>query len=255
MCPPLRSGKINSTEQHAAMWQLIETAPKDGTRFDAWAVHPTMPRIGVRFANVQMRGDGSGFGTVIHRPEAHWEYLEQDGPTYPEWKLTHWMHTPVPPSVSDGCREAGETEGLDPTDDSAVTEGQTPIPSPPIPEGYVLVPVNPAHESMMAGYEIAKAFGVYEARAFDLAERLYRAMISVSPQPVPSVWQPIATAPKDGTPVLIWLPNSTRMVLAYYIDDGSGWWVRHGALVGEKVSLWQPAPPPPASPQHKDNER
>ncbi|NBJ13363.1 hypothetical protein [Microvirga arsenatis] len=38
-------------------------------------------------------------------------------------------------SVSDGSREAGETTGLDPKDDSAVTEGQTSVSNPSLQEG------------------------------------------------------------------------------------------------------------------------
>lgn len=33
------------------------------------------------------------------------------------------------------------------------------------------------HEAIMAGYFVACEFGIYEKRAFDLAERMYVAMI------------------------------------------------------------------------------
>ena len=43
-------------------------------------------------------------------------------------------------------------------------------------------------------------------------------------------WQPIETAPKDGTPVLIWKPDERMvgeyMMAAYWSDEhcgGSGW--------------------------------
>lgn len=93
-----------------AGWRDISTAPKDGSKFDAWAVDPLTGTFGVRFTDVQMRGDGSGFGVVIHRPDAHWEYLEQEGPTFPDWKLTHWRRAPTPPSTLDPA-PSGQAEG------------------------------------------------------------------------------------------------------------------------------------------------
>lgn len=67
------------------------------------------------------------------------------------------------------------------------------------------------------------------------------------PLPDSGGWRDIGTAPKDGTAVLIWLPDSTRMVLAYYCNDGTGWWARHGAMVAEKVSQWRVPPLPPST--------
>lgn len=34
----------------------------------------------------------------------------------------------------------------------------------------------PSHEQLMAGYEISCKFGVYESKAFDLAEQMFKAM-------------------------------------------------------------------------------
>jgi hypothetical protein len=92
-------------------WRPIDTAPKDGTKFDAWGVHPATGTMGGRFANVQMRGDDSGFGIIIHQPKAHWEYLEKDGPTFPAWKLTHWRPLPAPPSPNVGDGAQGTDQG------------------------------------------------------------------------------------------------------------------------------------------------
>lgn len=73
-------------------------APADGTRFDAWCVHPKVPTLGVRFVDVMMRGDKSGFGVIVHtKEEVIWEYLEEEGPIYPEWVITHWRNTPEAP--------------------------------------------------------------------------------------------------------------------------------------------------------------
>lgn len=79
-------------------WQPIETAPKDGTKFDAWCVNPETGGMGVRFADVQMRGDRSGFGLILHSKEGvHWEYIESCHGIFPPWRITHWMPIPEPP--------------------------------------------------------------------------------------------------------------------------------------------------------------
>lgn len=58
-------------------------------------------------------------------------------------------------------------------------------------------------------------------------------------------WQPIETAPKDGTEVLVWgtrhrrvYPDQRRLVARYE----RGWW-SHGAVVSH-VELWMPLPEP-----------
>lgn len=84
-------------------WLDISSAPTDGTKFDAWCRHPEVPEAsGVRFTDVQMRGDKSGFGFVIHlRDGAHWHYLDARDPDsiYPAWFPTHWRPLPAPPST------------------------------------------------------------------------------------------------------------------------------------------------------------
>lgn len=78
-------------------WRLIEDAPKDGTKFDAWCVHGG---VSCRFTDIQMRGDGSGFGFIQHGalgPE--WHYLERADDVYPTWTPTHYMPLPSPPTL------------------------------------------------------------------------------------------------------------------------------------------------------------
>jgi hypothetical protein len=43
-------------------------------------------------------------------------------------------------------------------------------------------PVQPSHETLMAGYKVACAFGVYESQAFNLAEKMFAAMKSAAPE-------------------------------------------------------------------------
>lgn len=54
-------------------------------------------------------------------------------------------------------------------------------------------------------------------------------------------WQPIDTAPKDGTEFLGWFPGSTVMI----------WWMGQGGVwgndfwEGEAPTHWMPLPEPP----------
>lgn len=86
-------------------WQDWSSAPNDSTKFDAWCVHPEAPTMGVRFTDVQMRGDGSGFGYVVHcRGETVWQYLDarDGGAGFPAWLPTHWRSVPDAPSTTAG---------------------------------------------------------------------------------------------------------------------------------------------------------
>jgi hypothetical protein len=76
-------------------------------------------------------------------------------------------------------------------------------------------------------------------------------------------WQPIETAPKDGTPIDVWLGNAEQSDIDFYCNDGTkrstGWSFRHGqfrpAAVGvpslDRITVfvepthWMPLPEPP----------
>lgn len=56
-------------------------------------------------------------------------------------------------------------------------------------------------------------------------------------------WQPIETAPKDETPILLWFPNAELHVIAAFWSDVSppegklgGWYDSDGA--GNPVTTW-----------------
>lgn len=81
-------------------WITVNTIPRDGTKIDVWAVDPDTGSIGVRFTDVQMRGDGSGFGFVYHTENgAQWEYLESYEGIYPKWIIKYWRNIPERPTL------------------------------------------------------------------------------------------------------------------------------------------------------------
>lgn len=82
-------------------WKPIDTAPDNGMLFDCWCVSPDSAGHGCRFTDVQMRGDGSGFGFIQHEPDPKWYYLDaRDTDTFPEWVPTYWMSRPAAPVLS-----------------------------------------------------------------------------------------------------------------------------------------------------------
>ena len=61
-----------------------------------------------------------------------------------------------------------------------------------------------------------------------------------------SQWEPIASAPKDGMPVLVW--DDGAITIASWVEDhdrleGSGWY-DHG-IMDPPPSHWMPLPPAP----------
>lgn len=66
-------------------------------------------------------------------------------------------------------------------------------------------------------------------------------------------WQPIETAPKDGTPILIYAPRDelrpVREARWFTASAWRGWWAYDGDRIVREVSVthWMPMPEPPAT--------
>lgn len=58
-------------------------------------------------------------------------------------------------------------------------------------------------------------------------------------------WQPIETAPRDGTRFIAWRKYSTRPLIARYWKD-FGWFEDEDGLHLYNLTHWQPLPAPPA---------
>jgi hypothetical protein len=70
-------------------------------------------------------------------------------------------------------------------------------------------------------------------------------MTDQSCQPV-SVWRPIATAPRDGTPVDLWHKIGARLTDLWWAEEDKCW---SDTRSDEEFTHWMPLPAPP-SPSH-----
>lgn len=68
-----------------------------------------------------------------------------------------------------------------------------------------------------------------------------------------TTWQPIETAPKDGTHILIWEFEGNAAVVECYYSTEDGWegWIYADTLLadscpdGPDADFWMPLPEPP----------
>jgi hypothetical protein len=133
-------------------------------------------------------------------------------------------------------------------------------------EGWQLVPKEPTDgmiTAIMSNTGSAHVASDPEAAHRQDCIDAYRAMLSASPAP-PSGWREIASAPKDGTEILILyplfnvgniseIPNKLRPLIVHW--NGRGWdatgWMLHedptGWMLHEDPTHWQPLPPAPSS--------
>ncbi len=92
-----------------------------------------------------------------------------------------------------------------------------------------------------------------EARNGALVQALY----THPPQPDALGWRDIATAPRDGTMLLVGyddgvarvgaMPDSQRVFEARWNDVQGTWSARNGFLLHSDATHWQPLPPPPSA--------
>jgi hypothetical protein len=60
-------------------------------------------------------------------------------------------------------------------------------------------------------------------------------------------WQPISTAPKDGTRIMLWLSGPIRSPKAVFGKGHSGFWITEGSGPANPTH-WMPLPEPPKQP-------
>lgn len=115
------------------------------------------------------------------------------------------------------------------------------------PSGWKLAPVEPTQEMVDAA--LSKQ-DIYTGRG-SLARIGYQAMLSAAPQaPVHGSWQPIETAPKDGTEILICdARTATILVAAWNGDDPNTpthkWECLDVAYHEDLPTHWMPLPAAP----------
>lgn len=142
-------------------------------------------------------------------------------------------------------------------------------------DGVALVPVEPTEDMLDFGACYEDPDGLYKGHPIfdegDISRDIYRAMLAAAPEgPAPALqgWQPIESAPKDGTPVDLWCANSefpNRVTDAQWRKPTESEWFVHGGdgmktadaqwldplgwpMTGDDAPThWQPLPPPPAA--------
>lgn len=60
----------------------------------------------------------------------------------------------------------------------------------------------------------------------------------------PCAWQPIDTAPHDGTALLLFHPEWDTLLVGLHYAETAGWQSSCGDLLDEPTH-WMPLPPPP----------
>ncbi len=113
-------------------------------------------------------------------------------------------------------------------------------------EQWKQVPEN-ATEPMQKAMQVA----VMLRKSMNDVWRAGLAEVAEPPAPVAEGWQPIGTAPTDGTMVL--LAGCRKQVVAAWVEHENEWWHvddnKHGPfpLRGPAQTHWMPLPPPPLS--------
>lgn len=116
-------------------------------------------------------------------------------------------------------------------------------PQPAIPDGYALVPVEPTPKMVDATWD--EPLGANESHNVR-NKRIYKAMIAAAPKPVVPAWQPIETAPRDGTDVLIYTMAGSMYVAGYDDAFSNVWRIRNDEGVNSRVvTHWMPLPAAP----------
>lgn len=118
--------------------------------------------------------------------------------------------------------------------------------SPASVPGWKLVPDVPTSTMVLAG---EKALSEHDFLRMDSA---YCAMLATAPTPplTEDRWQPIETAPKDGTKFLAWRRHSTLPLIVHHNDEYSQCEDVDGILV-YGLTHWMPLPKAPAMQEDK----
>lgn len=85
---------------------------------------------------------------------------------------------------------------------------------------------------------------------------MYRAMLAAAPELVigpGAEWRPIASAPRDGTRILVWMPwpDTPSEIVVWW--SGQCWNMLGRSFARHFIGThWQPLPPPPAAPAEEE---
>lgn len=116
---------------------------------------------------------------------------------------------------------------------------------------YRLVPVEASEEIKRALATKIKAY-CPEAPSYDMAHDLYETMLSAAPEPPPahSTWRDMASAPKDGSDILVYDPDlekDDRVQIAFWNDILNYWQPLNDNSADPQPTCWMYKPSPPTS--------
>lgn len=115
--------------------------------------------------------------------------------------------------------------------------------------------------AILSAYESAQEYyaasDAVKFLAVQLAERAIEDVLSGS-SARPGGWQPIESAPKDGTDILAVREEDGKRGRARFVvdtddtEDGGAWWFEDTWSAEQRLICWQPLPSPPGSPDAKE---
>ncbi len=100
---------------------------------------------------------------------------------------------------------------------------------------------------VLIGYKCATQIADDGDLAAEIAEAVSRHFAGLA-----DGWRDIATAPKDGTPILVYCPfQSPNCVVVKWRDVRQGWVNASSfGLITSEPTHWMPLPPPPKEADH-----
>lgn len=154
----------------------------------------------------------------------------------------------IPADAIEGAKQAvllemSDRRLLNDVDDDLHDEIATAIVAAALGDG-VVVPREPTAEMISAGESAAKV-GIGKCEDDEAMPRVYRAMLQAAPSVLTapaSVWKPIESAPKDGTPILLFEREELEAFVGYWATD------RFLPLASSWETMpthWMPLPLPP----------
>jgi hypothetical protein len=247
------SADVEEFRERAVKARALLSAPvvKAGEKTLRVEVQPFKESNGNRWWSVFLAYEGQ---TVFDWHEVYSDEIEGRA-LYEADCLRHFLGQGPKPDIL-----AYDTAAPQPTQSAPVVKAE-PLAAGQVPPGCKLVPVEPTKEMVSAAINSSPDVGL------PWPSVMYRAMLSAAPAQsnVGQEWQPIETAPKDGTEILVldgWMYRGDPEKRMHYVircvsfdTENSCWGIcEDGEILDDDPSYWMPRTALPPAPQHADVE-